>query len=554
MTEQPKKLKFFWIVVILLVVGIIFQIVNYQMGKVEVVVYGTSTDTITTQVISVLDDLEEKFEERMKLDINMVGRSEEDGTISSYQTSSEDLADFDITENQRQMVIKKYYPNRYLDYLRVRNTDVLNANWQYFAQYAKIDAQKISEKMSEEGEEILRKEIEGFEAIRQELPAAANSLPLVYINGQLYKGSVDHFSLSAAIVKPILRGWHDKLPEKTTIDLLGGNISFRGWTKFQYNGVAECYNDYDCDDRTDWNGTCADLGTETARCIYSQPAIVDLTVLTDSECLTCNSDYIVSNLTADFKGLKVAELDVNSTAGTDLKETLGIKALPVFLFDQSIEDARNFSAYGQLGYLGQISEDGEYKYLLTQSGIPGALLDREEQDNTLDLYAMSHCPYSIALENSLIELAEDINFDLNIHYVLKNEIDEEGNITLLESSLNGQAEFDEDIRQLVIQKYYPDQFLDYLAERNKDITAEDWQSVATEAGIDVSDVLNKADAEGTQLLLDDAQTALNLGINSAPAYLWENKYFGFGISELIQFAKFKDLEIRDEDIGFCINS
>ena len=80
MDKQPKKLKFFWIVVILLVVGIIFQVVNYQMGKVEVVIYGTSTDTITTQVISVLDDLEEKFEERMKLDIHMVGRSEEDGT------------------------------------------------------------------------------------------------------------------------------------------------------------------------------------------------------------------------------------------------------------------------------------------------------------------------------------------------------------------------------------------------------------------------------------------------------------------------------------------
>ncbi|MFH1597953.1 MAG: hypothetical protein ABIB97_02690 [Patescibacteria group bacterium] len=548
---NPKKTL--WVIIILLVLGIAFQLVNYQLGKVKVVLYGTSTDSVTLQVENILSDLQTKFGSRLNVEIHLAGRLLEDGTIQSYQTTSAEAAAYDIEENIRQAVIKNLYPNQYADYLQVRNTDVTNTNWQYFAEFAKINADKISEQIDLEGEALFREEIAKFEEVRQDLPINANTLPLLYINDQLYKGSVDHFSLSAAVVKPILRGWKSKLSESGKTSWFGGAITFRSFSKFQHNGVSECYNNLDCDDKNDYVGTCRDVGTDIARCVYTEPAEVQLTVLNDEDCATCDTEFTIANLQADFKGLSANEIDVSSKEGEQLKEDLGVRALPVYLFGEEVEQASNFDLYAQVGYLGQVTESGDYKYTLVQSGIPGVLLERELAENQLDIFVMSQCPYSVALENSLIALAQDINFDLNVHYVLQGETDAEGNVSLKMASLGGEAEYNEDIRQLVIQKYYADKFLDYLEERNKDVTSEDWQSVAMAVGIDAADVAAKATAEGEDLLKADAQTALGLGINSAPAYLWQNRYFGFGVTNLIQFDKFSDLEIRAEDMGYCIN-
>jgi len=552
--EPRKANKFIWLIIILLVVGIGFQLVNYQLSRVKVVLYGTSTDSVTIQVENILKDLQAKFGPRMAIEINIVARLTEAGDLVSLQTDNEEIAAFDLEENTRQAVIAKYYPDKLLDYLQVKNTDVFNINWRYFAEFANIDADKVAEKVSSEGESLLKAKTESFETIRQELPTDVNTLPLLYINDQLYQGTVDHFSLSAAIVKPVLRSWRDNLPADSKFNLFGNSLSFKSWTKFQHNGISECYNNLDCNDKSDKNGVCQDVGSDVARCVYSAPAEVALTILNDEDCATCSTDLTVSNLQNDFKGLVSSQLDISSKEGDQLKTDIGVSALPVYLFDDSIEQAANFSAYAQLGYLGQISENEDYKYALVQGGIPGVLLDRDILTNQLDIYVMSHCPYALALENSLIALKKDINFDLDIHYVLQNEVNEEGVASLLMSSQNGEAELAENKRQLVIQKYYPEQFLSYLELRNEDIASADWQAVATEAGIDAADVQTKVTAEGNDLLSTDAQLALDLGINSAPAYLWQNRYFGFGLSNLIKFEKFSDLEIGSQDIGFCLNS
>ncbi len=553
MERKKKTNKLIWLIVILLAVGIIFQLVNYQLSKVKVVVYGTSTDSVTMAVENILADLQNKFGPRMKVDVKVVARQLEDGTILSLQTQNAEIADFDLAENIRQAVIKKYWPDKYLDYLVVRNTDIFNTSWQYFAEFAQIDTAKVSEKVNSEGWDLLKGQITQFEQARQALASNINSLPLVYINGKLYTGAVDHFSLAAAVAKPIVRGWRDNLPKNTKYSFFNDKISFRSWTKFQYNGISECYNDFDCNDESDKNGICQDVGTNTARCIYAVPAEVSLTVLNDKDCATCSPDYTVANLQRDFKGLDMKEIDVVSKEGDILRNEIGIQALPVYLFDASIEPATNFSAYVQLGYLGQLTGDGNYKYALVQAGIPGVLLNRDVKEKQLDIYVMSHCPYAMVLEDALIDLKEDINFDLAVHYVLLNSVDEQGQVSLQLSSLNGEAEYNENIRQLVIQKYYPDQFLAYLKKRNQDITAEDWQSVAQSVGIDVDNVAAKVASEGEELIKADAQQALDLGINSSPAYLWQNRYFGFGVANLTQFDKFEGLTIRDQDLGFCIN-
>ncbi|MBI1761523.1 MAG: hypothetical protein HYR56_08820 [Acidobacteria bacterium] len=52
------------------------------------------------------------------------------------------------------------------------------------------------------------------------------------------------------------------------------------------------------------------------------------------------------------------------------------------------------------------------------------------------------------------------------------------------NSLHGQPEIDEDIRQLVVARDYPDQHRAYLAARAENYRDDNWQAAAAQAGID----------------------------------------------------------------------
>ena len=91
------------------------------------------------------------------------------------------------------------------------------------------------------------------------------------------------------------------------------------------------------------------------------------------------------------------------------------------------------------------------------------------------------------------------------------------------SSLHGSAEWEENVRQLLIAKYYPTKFWKYLEIRNKDYRSSRWDKAMKEAGINVDKIMKKFDSEGLELLKAEAQYTKEYGISASPSLLWEGK-------------------------------
>ena len=131
----------------------------------------------------------------------------------------------------------------------------------------------------------------------------------------------------------------------------------------------------------------------------------------------------------------------------------------------------------------------------------------------LDLFVMSQCPFGVRAEQALASILEE--FGDKIEFTLYFIASEDGNGSFL--SLHGQAEVDEDIRQVVIAKYYPDRFLGYLLARSADYTSANWQQYADGLGIDAAKVSEIANSEeGKDLLRANIRLGNELNIDASP--------------------------------------
>jgi hypothetical protein len=170
------------------------------------------------------------------------------------------------------------------------------------------------------------------------------------------------------------------------------------------------------------------------------------------------------------------------------------------------------------------------RYRLRQQSVDDAL--RRAADETdhvsLELFVVSYGPTAIRTENLLFELREQTygdRLDITLHFIAQ-EGEKGGPATERFTSHNGQREVEEDIRQLLIQKYHPDKLATYLAARNRSITTTDWRKCAFEAGIDPEEIeLRSAGAEGAELLSEDLQVAASKKINLSPTLLINGKRF-----------------------------
>ncbi len=132
------------------------------------------------------------------------------------------------------------------------------------------------------------------------------------------------------------------------------------------------------------------------------------------------------------------------------------KFLTIVVFAINIFTANNFVAQNEFNSSKTQLEKHIDSLLLIQDTI------------RIDLYVMSLCPYAIELEKELIPIIKKnqdrINFNL---WFIVNK-DKDGNYT----SLHGKDELDENKKQILIQKYYPNKFLDYLHDLSYNINKE----------------------------------------------------------------------------------
>ncbi len=458
----------------------------------------------------------DKMGDVFKYNINYIADLDSYGNFSSLHGQNE--VEGDIV----QLCAKKYDETKYLDMIACQNKDAskIPDNWETCAQEAKLEnINKIKECYEgEEGKGLLSENIKLAQAKN------VGGSPTYYINNEQYVGNRD----AASIMRVVCSKIDNKHKECANL--------------------PACSSDSDCTAEATKVGVCTNAGTISAACEYKEPNIVNLTVLNDARCKDCSvASDITDSLKQIFKGLVVKELDYSSDEGKALYNSIPGLKLPAFLFNSNVSQGEGYSDVQRY-----LSNAGSYQLLAVGSTFdptkeicdnniddnkngkidcsdPDCKNDincRPEIKNKVDVFVMSACPYGIQAENSMKEVLKNFNnkivFDIN--YIASDN----GDGTF--SSLHGDFEAQEDIRQLCIKKYYSTKLLDYIWCRNaQGIEAGDWTQCANSNGINTKTIDTCVSGEGKTLLSNNIKISEGLGISASPTWLINNKYQASGL-------------------------
>jgi hypothetical protein len=113
--------------------------------------------------------------------------------------------------------------------------------------------------------------------------------------------------------------------------------------------------------------------------------------------------------------------------------------------------------------------------------------------------------------------------DIGVYFIASDNKD--GTFT----SLYGQTEVDEDLRQVCVIKNYPDTYFNYLTCIADSYQSPEtaWENCATKAKMDVTKIRTCSQgAEGKKLLSENIKKADSLNIGSSPTLLVNGQKYG----------------------------
>lgn len=243
-------------------------------------------------------------------------------------------------------------------------------------------------------------------------------------------------------------------------------------------------------------------------------------------------------LTAGVAGFLEAQPQVTlktySQAKADPKlSNMDYSFLPLYLVKKTPHVTAKMADMIKQGYV-QETEDFVVLSKQTRTGVYAA---QAAKPGVLEIFVMSQCPYGAMAENLVIKGQKDGKIpqdkEIKLRYIVTYD-----NQTGKFNSMHGSPEVEENIRQLLIGKYYPEKLWKYLEIRNQDYQSSRWDKAMDEAGINSKKIMKKFDTEGKELLKAEADYAQQYGINASPSFLWEGKVkldFG-GVSEIEGFS------------------
>ncbi len=228
-----------------------------------------------------------------------------------------------------------------------------------------------------------------------------------------------------------------------------------------------------------------------------------------------------------------------SEVGKDSKLTgLDYSFLPLYLVKKTPVIREKFADPLKQGYVQETDDFIVLKHQTRQ----GVHQNKSVQKGVMELFVMSQCPYGVRAEDLIIQAKKSGQFPadktIKIRYIVNYDA------TRGFSSLHGSGEWEENVRQLLIAKYYPKQFWKYLEIRNKDYRSSRWDKAMKDAGINVDKIMKKFDTEGLELLKEEANYSREYGIGSSPSFLWEGKV-QMGLDKAAQLEGFGFLAPRN---------
>jgi len=245
---------------------------------------------------------------------------------------------------------------------------------------------------------------------------------------------------------------------------------------------------------------------------------VNLFIVNDEDCTACDASGMIGQIKGLISKLNITTYDYESEEGKKLLDAFNSQSIPTYVFDTSLEEHPASST------LIRYTTKTRGYYLLKTPG--SKFISREEAPKRVDLFVMSQCPYGTMAEAAMqkvVEVLPDIEY--NIHFIATE--DTPGTF----SSLHGQPEVDENIRQLCVMEKSPEKLQAYLTclNANYQNAGSVWEKCAQDAGISTAQVESCVSAEGTGLLSENIKLTNELGIGSSPTFLINNQIQTGGI-------------------------
>ncbi|MBO7238110.1 MAG: hypothetical protein J6U96_02315 [Elusimicrobiaceae bacterium] len=268
-------------------------------------------------------------------------------------------------------------------------------------------------------------------------------------------------------------------------------------------------------------------GQTTAKTTQKKP--VEILVIESTDYPSGKQDAQLTNGLANFlEGeAKVSTISYEEAQQDPKFANIDMSFLPVYLIKKTPQWGKKLEEALQAGY---VQQNSDYYIFLHQTRT-GVYQNKIANPGVLEIFVMSQCPYGVMAEGKVIDAKNDgklpADTAIRVRYIVS--YDKANNDF---RSLHGSGEWEEDVRQLLIAKYYPEKFWKYLEIRNKDYRSSRWDKAMKEAGINPNKIMKKFDTEGVELLKAEAAYVDEYDIGSSPSFLWEGKelldYNGLG--------------------------
>jgi len=269
--------------------------------------------------------------------------------------------------------------------------------------------------------------------------------------------------------------------------------------------LPRCFSDNDCK-KEGLVGSCQDAGETCASCLFSEATKIDLTVITSGGCLTCDTKPVISFLKKEFPGLDTSYINYPDKQAIKLIENLklSVSGLPVYLFSKEIAREKNFD-----NLKAGLVETSDYYMLKPEVSGVSYFFNRNKIKGKLDLLISLFEKDSIAVLNVIKE------FNPAVHFltILRNDKIE---------AARGEAEVEEDLRSVCVQKYYPQGFWNYIICRANNIDSSWWEDCAAKMDLNKIKTCARSD-EGKALLKKNSSLPQELKVMFGPVYLLDNQ-------------------------------
>ena len=183
---------------------------------------------------------------------------------------------------------------------------------------------------------------------------------------------------------------------------------------------------------------------------------------------------------------------------------------------------------------------------------------KQRKKTQMKFYVMSLCPFAATVKKQILPLVKRYRsqIDFTLFYIA-DDLGKPADGLMGFDSLHGIPEIEENIRQLVIAKYYPDKLLDYLlchAEHYR--TMEGWRQCAIRLGIDAANVEKiMGTKEGLSLLRDNIKNK-GLAIKDSPTLIVNGTVYKseqFGLQYCSGDAKRSQDEYAEQTVAIALD-